>query len=263
MHKEKRSAGPVNGAQSIRRAIALIRELAGADRQGVTASELAARSNIDRTTVHRILRCMAEEGMVSPAAGRGRYVLGQLAYEIGLAAGERLDLRSACRPALARIAAETGDAVFLMARAGHDAVCIDRLEGSYPVKTLVVNVGSRRPLGVGAGSLAILSALPPEEAEAAISQNADKLGNYPGVTAAGLRKLVAKARAARSASLAVTGIPGVHAVAVPVCTSAGQVVAALSVAAITSRMGKTRQAAILRVLRRESSILAPATGQGA
>ena len=42
------------------------------------------------------------------------------------------------------------------ASSGADAVCIDRRLGSYPVKTLTVEVGTKRPLGIGAGSLAIL-----------------------------------------------------------------------------------------------------------
>jgi len=48
--------------------------------------------------------------------------------------------------------------VFLIVRSGDDAVCADRAIGSYPVKTSVVDVGTRRPLGLGGGSLAMLTA---------------------------------------------------------------------------------------------------------
>ena len=81
----------------------------------------------------------------------------------GLTATPRFNLREICHPALARIADATGDTVFLTQRSGLDAVCLDRREGTFPIKTFTLEVGMRRPLGVGTGSLAILSALPEED----------------------------------------------------------------------------------------------------
>lgn len=253
-NNDRMPAVPTGGAQSIRRAMALIRRVTEAGRDGASVASLAELAGIDRTTANRMLKCMAEEGMLSQADG-GRYILGPLAFEIGLAAGERLDLRTKCRAALSRIAAETGDTVFLMARDGYESVCADRIEGDYPVKTLVVEVGNRRPLGIGAGSLAILSSLPPEEAEAAISHNADRLGGFDNMSPERLRRLMVRARAEGNASLPVTGIPGVHALAVAVVTPGKRPIAALSVAAIKSRMTAKRQTEILAILRRESTAL--------
>jgi DNA-binding IclR family transcriptional regulator len=247
----------VSGAQSIRRAIALVRRLTEAGREGESVAALSASTGIDRTTTHRMLKCMAEERLLENAQD-GRYVLGPLAFEIGLAASERIDLGTKCRPALMRIAVETGDTVFLMARAGYDSVCADRVEGSYPVKTLVVDVGVRRPLGIGAGSLAILSALPADEAEAAIRHNAQRIKDFPGMTADRLRQLSARARIENSASMPVIGIPSAHAVSVALCTRAGRPIAALSVAAIRSRMTPEKQRHILTILKRESCALTAA-----
>lgn len=68
-----------------------------------------------------------------------------------------------------------------------------------------------------------------------------------------LRKLVARTSQKQFASLDVTGIPGVRAIAVAVRTPSGRPIAALSVAAVTSRMAKERQSVIVEMLRRESS----------
>jgi DNA-binding IclR family transcriptional regulator len=252
--QEDPSGAPIGGAQSIRRAMALIRRVTEAGRDGAPVAALAGQTGIDRTTAHRILKCMAEEGMLSQSSG-GRYILGPLAFEIGLAAGERLDLRTKCRAALTRIAAETGDTVFLMTRDGYESVCADRIEGGYPVKTLVVEVGNRRPLGIGAGSLAILSALPADEAETAITHNQERLAGFDNMSADRLRRLVGRARTEGKASLPVIGIPGVHALAVAVRTPGGRPIAALSVAAIRSRMTAQRQADTLDILRREATSL--------
>jgi DNA-binding IclR family transcriptional regulator len=62
-----------------------------------------------------------------------------------------------------RIAEATGDTVFLTQRSGLDSVCVDRQEGTFPIKTFTLEIGMRRPLGVGTGSLAILSGLSEEE----------------------------------------------------------------------------------------------------
>ena len=64
-----------------------------------------------------------------------------------------------------RLAERTQDTVFLSARDRDEAVCLERVIGDYPIKTLTLSIGDRRPLGVGAGSLALLSALSDRAAE--------------------------------------------------------------------------------------------------
>ena len=77
---------------------------------------------------------------------------------------------------MARIAEATGDTVFLTQRSGLDAVCVDRQEGTFPIKTFTLEIGMRRPLGVGTGSLAILSALSEEEIQAIVNSNPPRYG---------------------------------------------------------------------------------------
>src|SRR3989304_4526478 len=92
--------------------------------------------------------------------GVRRAGMGQRAFELGLAAAPRFNLPDMFRPSLHRIAEKTGDTVFLTARSGNDSVCIDRKEGSFPIKTFTLEVGARRPLGAGAGGPAALMLLP-------------------------------------------------------------------------------------------------------
>src|SRR5581483_8105304 len=94
---------------------------------------------------------------------------------------------------LSRIADATGDTVFLQLRTGNESLCVDRRLGSYPVKTLVVDVGTHRPLGIGAGGLAILAASPAEEAERILRANAAQFPLY-GTKTAEVLKAVRAAR---------------------------------------------------------------------
>jgi DNA-binding IclR family transcriptional regulator len=244
-----------SGTQSIQRAAALLRALMSPEGKGASVAELAALTGIKRTTAHRMLHCLAEEGLASQDVRTRRFTLGSLAYEIGIAAAGRFDLRALCGPVLRRVADETEDTAFLIIRSGDESVCIDRAEGAYPVRALVVDVGTRRPLGVGAGSMAILAGLQPAEAEDVVARNADRILEYEGLSLAKLRERLHKARAAGHVALDVLGVQDVRAVAVPIRSSAGHAVAALSIAAVRSRMDGLREGVLIKRLQREADKL--------
>lgn len=240
------------GTQSLKRATALLRALMATTGDGASAAELAERTALDRTTTHRMLRCLADEGLAVQDARSRRYTLGPLAYELGIAAAGRLDLRALCGPVLRRVADETEDTAFLIIRSGDDAVCIERAEGGYPVRALVVDVGTRRPLGIGVGSLAILGALQPAEGDNIVTRNASRIAAYDGLTADRLRQQMLRVRAERHVALDVVGVMDVRAVAVAIRTNAGHAIAALSVAAVRSRMNDVRVAALIKRLHQEA-----------
>jgi len=259
--EETDAAAPHKGTQSLHRAMALLREVTASSRGGLSAAEMAARTRIDRTTTHRMARSLAAEGLFDYSPETRRYFLGPLAYEIGLAASERADLPKLCAAPMKRIAEETGDTVFLMLRSDCDAVCVARTEGHYPVKTFVVDVGVRRPLGVGAGSLAILAALPLDESEELLKRNAARLAHYPGVTIDKIRARAAASRGRDHAVGDVVDVPNVRAAGVVIRTPGGRPVASLSIAAITSRFANKREAALLAILHKEADALRKTIGR--
>jgi len=199
-----------------------------------------------------MLQCLTAEGLLSFDNESHKYHFGPLAYDIGLAAGERLDFSRLCKPTLSRIADNSGDTVFLIVRKGQDTLCMDRASGSYPIQTLVVSVGSRRPLGVGAGSLAILSALTKEVADLVVNENTQRFESYEGLSIARIRQLMDQGRREGFVAMDVVGVPGVRAVGVPLFVSGNKVVAALSVAAITPRMTPDREQVLAKLLIKEA-----------
>ena len=242
------------GTQSIQRVVSLLRELTAHNKKGASASQLAAKTGIDRSTAHRMLQCLAHEDLLAFDTETHRYRFGPLAYDIGFAASERLDLPQLCKPTLARIADHTGDTVFLMVRSGDDAVCADRAAGSYPIKTFVVDVGTRRPLGVGTGNLAILSALPEDVAELVLEHNAARISAFSGIELDRVRAQVLDARRLGHVAMDVVGVHGVRAVGVAVFVG-GNPVAALSIAAIAARMTPEREKKLVKILSREAKEL--------
>lgn len=244
----------LTGTQSIERALMLLREIAAHNRSGSRLLDLAKRTNLQRPTVHRMLKCLANEGMVQQDAETHRYFLGPMAFELGLTAAPRFNLREICHPAMTRIAEATGDTVFLTQRSGLDAVCIDRHEGTFPIKTFTLEVGMRRPLGVGIGSLAILAALPEEEFRSIIASNEPRLAEH------GLNgpALLSQARKAQKLGYAVRETPtlaGVRSIGHVLRNQGGVPFAALSISAINSRMTERRVQELATLLRNESRLI--------
>ncbi len=246
--------GRLTGTQSIERALLLLREIAAHNRAGSRLLDLATRTNLQRPTVHRMLKCLAHEGMVQQDSETHRYFLGAMAFELGLTAAPRFNLREICHPAMTRIAEATGDTVFLTQRSGLDAVCIDRHEGTFPIKTFTLEVGMRRPLGVGIGSLAILAALPEEEVRNIITSNEPRLPEH-GLNSTAL---LSQARKAQKLGYAVRETPtlaGVRSIGQVLRNLSGMPFAALSVSAISSRMAERRVQELATMLRNESRLI--------
>lgn len=246
--------GKLSGTQSIERALTLLREIAAHNRNGSRLLDLATRTALQRPTVHRMLKCLAAENMVQQDLDTHRYFLGPMVFELGLTAAPRFNLREICHPALTRIAEATGDTVFLTQRSGLDGLCLDRHEGAFPIKTFTLEIGMRRPLGVGIGSLAILSALPDEDIRQIIASNAPRLPEY-GLSAPSLTSQVKKAQKLGYAVRETPSLAGVRSIGQALHNRSGVPFAALSVSAISSRMTEKRVAELAVLLRNEARLI--------
>ncbi len=244
----------LSGTQSIERALTLMREIAAHNRTGSRLLDLASRTGLQRPTVHRMLKCLTAENMVLQDPDSHRYYLGPMVFELGLTAAPRFNLREICHPAMNRIAEATGDTVFLTQRSGIDAVCVDRQEGTFPIKTFTLEIGMRRPLGVGTGSLAILAALSDEEVRHVINANAPRLPEY-GLTTTSLLAQVKRAQKLGYAVREMPSLAGVRSIGHALHNQSGMAFAALSVSAISSRMSEKRVIELATMLRNETRLV--------
>ncbi|MGQ0525598.1 MAG: IclR family transcriptional regulator, partial [Betaproteobacteria bacterium] len=183
-------------------------------------------------------------------------------FELGLTAAPRFNLRVLCHPALTLIAEATGDTAFLTQRSGLDGLCLDRREGAFPIKTFTLEIGMRRPLGVGIGSLAILSALPDEEIRQIIATNAPRLPEY-GLSAAALTSQVKKAQKLGYAVRETPSLAGVRSIGQALHNRGGVPFAAFSISAISSRMTEKRVAELAVLLRNEARLIEKQLSVGA
>jgi DNA-binding IclR family transcriptional regulator len=251
----KRDALKPTGTQSIQRAALLLREIAAHNRFGLRLVDLATRSNLERPTVHRILKSLVAENMVAQSPGNRHYFLGQALFEFGLAAAQQFSLRDLCQASLNRIAEKTGDTVFLTVRSGAEAVCIDRKDGAYPIKVFTLNIGDRRPLGVGAGGLAILSALPPQHIQEIVSDNTPRLATHSSLSAAVMMTHVRQTQELGYSLHDVRSVSGVKAIGVAIRNKTGEPFAALSISALSDRMIGKRCKELVALLKSEARVI--------
>lgn len=245
--------GPVDGARSIRRACALLRAVATAGSGGARVADLARSMGLSRPTVHRIAQALAQEGLIAQPAGSRHYVVSLDFFALAVTASDGMGLREACRPALLRLSASTGDTLFLLARNAYEAVCIDRVEGKYPIQAVTKGVGETLPLGLVPGGLVMLAFLSLAEQEEVLRVNLPLLLNemYPDEIA--LRMGLQETRKAGHAVSRGLLIKGVGGLAVPLLDRRGQAVGALSIGGVAERFTPQRINAILPVLRKEAT----------
>lgn len=246
--------------QSVKRALDILRILSfNASAAGMRFSDLQTHSGLSKGTLHRLLKSLAEEGFVEQAAGSRVYFLGMEFLSLGERAANRLDIRAVSRPSLQRLADKTSDTVMLTIHSGLDAVCVDRIEGSFPVRVLTQNIGTRRPLGIGSGSLALLAALPDDEIANILRKNRSRLTPYPGVDTDDLLQAVRDTRERGYAFNSGHILKSMYGVGVAVFLGR-QPVAALSVAAHSGRMGAERRREISAELKREAARITKSLG---
>lgn len=251
--------------KTVDRVATILRLLAQAGESGHRLSDIADKAGLGKTTAHRLLGALVQVGLANQDLKTKRYTLGSAAAALGRAAGMH-QVEILIRPVLRRLARETEDTVFASVREGLAAVCIGREVGAFPIRTLTLDEGDRRPLGVGAGSLALLAFLPDDEIEMIIDRNKRWLQDYAGFSPDVLRDLVARTRETGFALNEGRIVPAMQAIGVPVLAGDGRPVAALSLAAIRDRMGADRLPGLVKRLREEADALAeslepPARGE--
>lgn len=236
-----------SGAQSIERAFEILRIISGNSSQGMRLKEIAAEAGLSAPTTHRILQTLQRKGAIERFRDKHHYVIGSELTLLGLSSTLR-EFRERAAPSLRMLSNEVGDAVFLSVRSGLDTVCIDRKIGNFPVQVLSIEIGSRRPLGISANGVAILSRTPKAEADSIIQSNAERLKAY-GASLSTIKERVSRSRNNGFVVIRKAIVKDTSAIAFPVYDVVGRPIAAIGSVAISSRHPKHRISQLLETMR--------------
>jgi DNA-binding IclR family transcriptional regulator len=243
--------------QSIARLDLLLSALAERPEHGLRLAEVCRATGLGKATVHRLLSGLVAYRLADFDPDSGRYTVGFKVFAWASGVGNRYGLAELARPGLERLVERFQDAVYLSIRRGEESVCVERLEGSFPIKTLAFKVGDHRPLGVGAGSAAILAALPPDEQRRVLATTVKARAKFRCPDAA-LSEILRDARRSGYAFVDGMVVPGICTVGVSILLDDGMPIAAISVSAITERMHLRRRKEIAAAITAEIRVLADA-----
>jgi DNA-binding IclR family transcriptional regulator len=235
--------------QGIRRVTSVLQAQGHGPRSGMRLTDIATATKLSKPTAYRLLTGLNEVGLVEHDEATGHFHLGFEMFVLGSSAIGRYGISEIARPHLVRLESRCHDTTYLSVRSGFDSVCIDRHEGSYPVKVLTLNVGDRRPLGIGGAALALLAFMPDAEIDKVIEANRARLASYPNVDVPKLYALIELSRRQGYAFFDGLVVPEMAAIGLPIIGRGGKVVAAMGVSAIRSRMLRERREELVKYMK--------------
>jgi DNA-binding IclR family transcriptional regulator len=250
-----------DSVQSIGRAFDVLRLVATAGELGLRLSDVAERTGLHKASASRILRTLVAQGVLQRHADRRFRVHETFRELIGIPISSTR-LREMARPVLSSLVERLGEVAFLSVRSGFESLCVDRQVGWQVIQALSLHVGARRPLGVGAGSMALLAWLPPSEQEQALAFTTARLAPYPLLNEPQLRSFVGAAQNNGYTDLRDVVIAGMTGMGIPLRDPTGNVIGALSIAGPSNRFTDENSALAVEALRESQSLIEASIASG-
>src|SRR4051812_42782770 len=224
------------GVQSVDRALTILEVLARVGEAGVT--EIAGELDVHKSTAFRLVTTLEAHRLVEQTSERGRYRLGVGVLRLAGATTARLDLVQEARPVCRQLAADTGETVNIAVLSESSALYLDQVAGSSALQPHNW-VGQHIPLHATSNGKVLLSGLDPDEVE----RRADDLTAYTRRTITARADLRRELDSVRTQGFAVATDEleiGLTALAAPVRSAHGDVIASLSVSGPTYRLTERR-----------------------
>jgi DNA-binding IclR family transcriptional regulator len=234
------------GVQSVDRAISILEILSQRGEAGV--SEIAHEIGVHKSTAFRLLGALESRGLAEQAEDRGKYRLSFGIVRLAGGVAARLDLVQQGRPICRRLAGEIGETVNIAVARSHYAVNLDQVRG--PAAVTAQNwVGQLTPLHATSSGKILLAHL--DERHRARLLSAAGLERFTPNTLTTLEELEPQLAQARDRGYAVTVEEyeiGLNAVAAPIRSYDGEVVAAVSASGPAYRFDEERMHRLAPVL---------------
>lgn len=211
----------------------------------VSATAVAGRLGVARSTAYRYLQSLVTSRFLEEAPGGG-FRLGLRVMEIARLARRSYGLPEIARPAMTALSERTGETVLLTRRAGDLVVCVETAESGNRAVRISYERGSSLPLNAGASALVLLAWSSPEEVRGLL--RSAPLKRFTASTLVDVDALMERLETIRAAGYAISRAeldPDILGVGAPVHDDTGQVVAAVSVAALASRIAGEAEAGIV------------------
>ncbi|MGW5876688.1 IclR family transcriptional regulator [Nocardiopsis terrae] len=199
-----------------------------------TGNEIAMQLGVARSTGYRYLQSLTGAGFLEEAVGGFR--LGPRIFELARSARAGLDLSDVSLPVMRSLAARVNETVLLTRRSGRSVVCLELVEADHLVR-LSYDRGHVLPINAGAAAEALLAWADPREVTAILER--EPLERFTSRTLTDPDTLRVRLARIRKRGIAVSqGELDEHVlgVAAPIWDASGAVCAAISIAALATRV---------------------------
>ncbi len=233
----RNGAGAASAVQSVDRAVSVLEILARRGEAGVT--EIAGELGVHKSTAFRLLGALENRGLVAQTKGHGAYRLGAGVLRLAGAAALRLDISQEGVPVCRELADELGETVNMAVLDEDAAVNIMQARGTAAV-TAQNWLGRRTPLHATSSGKVFLAHMPPALREDRLARPLPRFTEHtvidPPVLRAELDEVLEQGYAVTLEELEL----GLAAVAAPVRSHDGSVIAAISVSGPVYRLTAER-----------------------
>ena len=245
--------------QVLDRVFRILDELADCSTE-LPGAELSDRVKLHRSTTHRLLAVLEKNRFVERNPETARYRLGWRLFELGVIATARLDLYERAKPQLLRLVEETGETAHIGVLRQGEVISLLNAEGKRSVRT-PATVGRRTPPHCTSQGKAILAFAKPEQIEAAIDWH--RFTRYTDNTITDASRFRTELSLVRRRGYAVDNEefePGLRCIGAPVRDYRGEVIAALSIAGPSFRIGGQQIAALSQLVMAAADRLSASMG---
>lgn len=236
-----RKDGESENVQAVERALTLLEVLAK-EENAVAISELARKSGLKLTTVHRLLLTMMHKGFIEQDPLTSKYRLGVKTFEIGNAALSNFDIRTLARAYLKQLNDQVNETTNLAILDGAEVIYIDQIESTNMVIVkMFARVGSRGPAYCTGTGKVLLADLPVDELRRRLAHV--EFFQFTPQTITDINQLIVALIQIRQDGFALDFSErdeGVACVAAPIRNYEGRVMAAISVSGPVHRMEKDK-----------------------
>ncbi|WP_426247425.1 IclR family transcriptional regulator [Nocardioides sp. LHG3406-4] len=207
-----------------------------------SGAEISEHIGVARSTGYRYLSSLVQSGFI--AETNGGFQLGPRIFQLARVARGRVGLAETALPAMQELADSVQETVLLTRRSGSAVVCLERVEAPRAIR-LSYERGYVLPINAGAAAEALLAWLPQAEIRRVLSEA--PLQRFTASTLVDAQAIEERLEQIRRDGYALTRgevDPDVLGIAAPIRGHDGSVSAAVSIAALSTRVN-AKQAKVM------------------
>ncbi len=244
------------------RAVSRALEILGAfvrNKQPRSLAQLSRETGLDKGTTRRLSLTLIQHRFLHYDLALQLYRLGPRILELAGSVTAPLELRELVRPILVRLGDEAGTTVHLAQEREGEALCVDRYQTDRAVVLFPHwGAGGRTMLNSGAAPWLLFASLVDERVEALLAEPAQSALLAKPVVPQAIRAKIGRIRRDGWVLSINELADGLTALAVPLRSTAGEIIAAISLVGLTPAMlvrGKPRHLALALQAAEEASRL--------